>query len=64
MSLRLKEVWVTTPDDKSIHVLDGKTLEQKAKLDFEGNPEGFAVDAMHGRFYTNLETRTAPCRLI
>jgi len=33
-----KEVWVTTPDDKSIHVLDGKTLEQKAKLDFEGNP--------------------------
>src|ERR1700688_3211756 len=52
-----KEVWVTTPDDKSIHVLDGKTLEQKAKLDFEGAPEGFAVDAMHGRFYTNLEDK-------
>ena len=52
-----KEVWVTTPDDKSIHVLDGKTLEQKAKLDFEGMPEGFAVDAMHGRFYTNLEDK-------
>ena len=52
-----KEVWVTTPDDKSIHVLDGKTMEQKAKLDFEGAPEGFAVDAMHGRFYTNLEDK-------
>ena len=52
-----KEVWVTTPGDKSIHVLDGKTLEQKAKLNFEGNPEGFAVDAMRGRFYTNLEDK-------
>jgi len=52
-----KEVWVTTPGAKSIHVLDAKTLEQKAKLDFEGNPEGFAVDAKRGRFYTNLEDK-------
>jgi DNA-binding beta-propeller fold protein YncE len=52
-----KEVWVTTPGDKSIHVLDAKTLEQKAKLDFDGNPEGFAVDAKRGRFYTNLEDK-------
>jgi DNA-binding beta-propeller fold protein YncE len=52
-----KEVWVTTPGDKSIHVLDAKTLEQKTKLDFEGNPEGFAVDAKRGRFYTNLEDK-------
>jgi DNA-binding beta-propeller fold protein YncE len=52
-----KEVWVTTPGDKSIRVLDAKTLEQKAKLDFEGNPEGFAVDAKRGRFYTNLEDK-------
>jgi len=52
-----KEVWVTTPGDKSIHVLDAKTLEQKAKLDFEGNPEGFAVDAKRDRFYTNLEDK-------
>jgi DNA-binding beta-propeller fold protein YncE len=52
-----KEVWVTTPGDKSIRVLDAKTMEQKAKLTFEGNPEGFAVDAMHGRFYTNLEDK-------
>ncbi len=52
-----KEVWVTTPRDKSIRVLDGKTLEQKAKLTFDGNPEGFAVDAKRGRFYTNLEDK-------
>ncbi len=53
----LKEVWVTTPRDKSIRVLDGKTLEQKAKLAFDGNPEGFAVDAKRSRFYTNLEDK-------
>jgi DNA-binding beta-propeller fold protein YncE len=52
-----KEVWVTTPRDKSIRVLDGKTLEQKAKLTFEGNPEGYAVDTQRGRFYTNLEDK-------
>jgi hypothetical protein len=52
-----KEVWVTVPSDKSIRVLDGKTLEQKGKLTFEGVPEGYAVDAKHGRFYTNLEDK-------
>jgi len=52
-----KEVWVTAPGDKSIRVLDAKTMDQKAKLTYEGNPEGFAVDAMHGRFYTNLEDK-------
>jgi DNA-binding beta-propeller fold protein YncE len=51
------EVWVTTPRDKSIRVLDGKTLGEKAKLAYEGNPEGFAVDARNGRFYTNLEDK-------
>jgi len=52
-----KEVWVTTPRDKSIRILDGKTLDEKTKLTFEGNPEGFAVDAAHGRFFTNLEDK-------
>ncbi len=52
-----KEVWVTTPRDKSIRVLDAKTLDEKAKLTFDGNPEGFAVDAKRGRFYTNLEDK-------
>jgi DNA-binding beta-propeller fold protein YncE len=52
-----KEVWVTTPGDKSIRVLDSKTLQQKAKLTYEGNPEGYAVDAKRGRFYTNMEDK-------
>lgn len=51
------EVWVTTPRDKSIRILDGKTLQQKAKLTFEGNPEGYAIDPERGRFYTNLEDK-------
>jgi DNA-binding beta-propeller fold protein YncE len=52
-----KEVWVTTPRDESIRILDGKSLDEKAKLVFDGNPEGFAVDTRHGRFFTNLEDK-------
>ncbi len=52
-----KEVWVTTPRDDTIRILDAKTLRQKAKLTFEGQPEGFAVDGGRGRFYTNLEDK-------
>jgi DNA-binding beta-propeller fold protein YncE len=52
-----KEVWVTTPRDGSVRVLDAATLEQKARLAFAGQPEGFAVDERRGRFYTNLEDR-------
>jgi DNA-binding beta-propeller fold protein YncE len=51
------EVWVTTPRDRSIRVLDETSLAQKARLAFEGQPEGFAVDPQRGRFYTNLEDR-------
>jgi DNA-binding beta-propeller fold protein YncE len=51
------EVWVTTPRDKSIRILDGKSLAQKVRLPFEGEPEGFAVDAKRRRFYTNLEDK-------
>jgi DNA-binding beta-propeller fold protein YncE len=51
------EVWVTTPRDKTIRILDAATLTQKEKLTFEGNPEGFAVDGKRGRFYTNLEDK-------
>jgi len=51
------EVWVTTPRDKSIRVLDGATLAQKARIEFEGDPEGFAADNTRGRFYTNLEDK-------
>ena len=52
-----KEVWVTTPRDKSVRVLDAATLSQKARLGFDGQPEGFAVDTSRGRFYTNLEDK-------
>ena len=52
-----KEVWVTTPGEQSIRVLDATTLVQKAKLTFPGNPEGYAVDAKRSRFYTNLEDK-------
>lgn len=54
---KTKEVWVTTPRDKSIRILDASTLAQKAKLAFDGDPEGFAVDGTRGRFYTNLEDK-------
>ena len=52
-----KEVWVTTPRDKSIRILDAATLDEKAKITFDGNPEGFAVDNKRGRFYTNMEDK-------
>ncbi len=51
------EVWVTTPRDKSLRVLDGTTLAQKARLPYDGEPEGFAVDAARGWFFTNLEDK-------
>jgi len=51
------EVWVTAPRDKSIRILDAQTLAEKAKLTFDGNPEGFAVDNNRGRFYTNMEDK-------
>ena len=53
------EVWVTTPRDNSIRILDATTLAPKAKLELAGNPEGYAVDAKRGRFYTNLEDQDA-----
>jgi hypothetical protein len=52
-----KEVWVTTPSEQGIRILDSTTLVQKAKLTFPGNTEGYAVDARRGRFYTNLEDK-------
>src|SRR5262245_53858981 len=52
-----KEVWVTTPGEQGIRILAGTTLAQKTKLTYPGNPEGYAVDAKRGRFYTNLEDK-------
>jgi hypothetical protein len=55
-----RELWVTTPRDKSIAVLDVATprvLTWKTKISLDGAPEGFAVDDARGVFYTNLEDR-------
>lgn len=53
-----KEVWVTTPRDKSVTVLDAtkpETLEPKLVIKTDGAPEGYAIDSVRGLFYTNLE---------
>lgn len=55
-----KEVWATTPRDKSITILDvsnPSAPKVKAKLSLEGEPEGYAVDDARGIFYTNLEDK-------
>jgi DNA-binding beta-propeller fold protein YncE len=55
-----KEVWVTTPRDKSIVVLDASApgaLSIKTKMSFDGEPEGYAVDDARGIFFTNLEDK-------
>ena len=55
-----KELWVTTPRDKSVTVLDLKdpaAPKAGGKIAFEGEPEGYAIDAGRGLFYTNLEDK-------
>lgn len=55
-----KEVWATTPRDKSIQIIDAANpgaLTIKQKMSFDGEPEGFAVDDARGLFYTNLEDK-------
>jgi DNA-binding beta-propeller fold protein YncE len=52
-----REVWVTAPRDKSVRILDSQTLTQKEKLTFEGQPEGYAVDAKRRRLYMNYEDK-------
>jgi DNA-binding beta-propeller fold protein YncE len=54
-----RELWSTTPRDRTITVVDvrGKTPKLAATIKLDGEPEGYAVDAAHGRFYTNLEDK-------
>jgi DNA-binding beta-propeller fold protein YncE len=55
-----KEVWVTTPKDQSLTVLDASkpaTLAVKTVVKTDGAPEGYAVDEGHGLFFTNLEDK-------
>jgi DNA-binding beta-propeller fold protein YncE len=51
------EVWVTTPRTKSLVVLAAKPLSVSGHIALDGAPEGYAVDAARGRFYTSLEDR-------
>jgi DNA-binding beta-propeller fold protein YncE len=53
------ELWVTTPREQSVTVVDvsGKSPGPPAAIKVPGNPEGVAVDAGRGLFYTNLEDK-------
>jgi DNA-binding beta-propeller fold protein YncE len=55
-----REVWVTTPSAHSITILEASNpakLAAKSSIAIDGEPEGYAVDAAHGLFYTNLEDK-------
>ncbi|HMI84591.1 MAG TPA: YncE family protein [Polyangiaceae bacterium] len=55
-----KEVWVTTPKDQTLTVLDASkpnALATKTTIKTEGSPEGYAVDEARGLFFTNLEDK-------
>lgn len=57
-----KEVWVTTPKEQAIVVLDASkpdTLKPRANVKLDGAPEGYSLDVDHGRFFTNLEDKDA-----
>jgi DNA-binding beta-propeller fold protein YncE len=56
----VKEVWVTTPKDQTLTVLDSRkplALAVKATVKLDGAPEGYAVDEANGLFFTNLEDK-------
>jgi DNA-binding beta-propeller fold protein YncE len=53
-----KELWASTPRDKSIAVLDASApdkLAPKTQITLDGAPEGYAIDQARGIFYTNIE---------
>lgn len=53
-----KEVWATTPRSKSLVILSTeKGLAISGRIQLDGEPEGYAVDTVRGRFYTNLEDK-------
>jgi DNA-binding beta-propeller fold protein YncE len=54
-----REIWVTTPRDKSITIVGvaGKEPSAPVVIKLEGEPEGYAVEPGRGLFYTNLEDR-------
>jgi len=63
---RTKEVWVTTPREQSIFVLDVSTPatpKPAGSFKLDGEPEGYAVDDGRGLFYTNLEDKDRTLRI-
>jgi len=61
-----KEVWVTTPRDSSITILDVSKPAAPAlggAIKLEGGPEGYAVDDLKGFYYTNLEDKDRTLRI-
>jgi hypothetical protein len=54
-----REVWATTPRTQSLAVISvsDTRLAVKDQIKLDGLPEGYAVDARRGRFYTNLEDK-------
>lgn len=58
----VKEVWVTTPKDQTLTVLDASkpgVLTKKTSVKVDGAPEGYAFDEAHGLFFTNQEDKGA-----
>jgi DNA-binding beta-propeller fold protein YncE len=63
---RSKEVWVTTPRDNAIVVLDVSAPAAPkiaGRIALDGQPEGYAVDDARGYFYTNFEDADRTLRL-
>lgn len=55
-----REVWVTTPRQESLQILDvkdGAAPKVAGSIALDGEPEGYAVDAGRGLVFTNLEDR-------
>jgi hypothetical protein len=55
-----KEVWVTTPRDQSLTILDASkpgALKAKTVIKIGADVEGYAIDETHGLFFTNTEDK-------
>ena len=55
-----REVWVTTPDKRSLQVLsvaDPAAPKLTGAITLSGEPEGYAVDEKRGLVFTNLEDK-------
>jgi DNA-binding beta-propeller fold protein YncE len=63
---RARQVWVTTPRDNSIVILEASAASAPklaGSFTLEGAPEGYAVDDARGLFYTNLEDKDRTLRI-